>query len=177
MSAVHRTYAQALFEAAKEQGRLEQVHSELVDFAQAVADVSELRSVLRNPQIDPRAKARVLQDLLGGAEELVRNFLMLTAEKGRIADVDEIAHEFERLVAREERRLDVELTTAYELSDAEAKRILKQIEEASGRKVEATRSVEPDLIGGLVLQAGSLRVDASVRGRLERLRRELVGNR
>ncbi len=99
---------------------------------------------------------------------------MLAAEKGRIADIEEIAREFERLVAREERRLEVELTTAYELSDEEAKQILKQIEEASGRKVEATRNVDPELIGGLVLQAGSLRVDASVRGRLERLRKELV---
>ena len=174
MSAVHRTYAQALFEAAKEQGRLQQVHSDLADFAQAVADVPELRAVLRNPQIEPRAKARVLQELLGGAEELVRNFVMLTAEKGRIADIDEIAREFERLVARDERRLDVELTTAYELSDDDARQILSQIEEASGRKVEATRAVDPELIGGLVLQVGSLRVDASVRGRLERLRRELV---
>ena len=174
MSAVHRTYAQALFEAAKEQGRLQQVHSDLADFAQAVADVPELRAVLRNPQIEPHAKARALQELLGGAEELVRNFLMLTAEKGRIADVDEIAREFERLVARDERRLDVELTTAYELSDDDARQILSQIEEASGRKVEATRAVDPELIGGLVLQVGSLRVDASVRGRLERLRRELV---
>lgn len=177
MSAVHHTYALALFEAAKENGRLAQVHAELQDFARAVEDVPELRAVLRNPQVEPRAKAGVLEEILGDADELIRNFLMLTAEKGRIADVDEIAREFERLVAREERRLEVELTTAYELSDEEAKQILKQIEKASGRKVEATRSVDPDLIGGLVLQAGSLRVDASVRGRLERLRRELVTTR
>jgi F-type H+-transporting ATPase subunit delta len=177
VSAVHRTYAKALLEAAKEKGRLEAVHSELADFAQAVEDVPELRAVLRNPQVEPGAKARVLEELLGDADELLRNFIMLTAEKGRVADIDAIAHEFERLVAREERRLEVELTTAYELSDEEAKQIVEQIEEASGRKVEATRSVDRDLIGGLVLQAGSLRVDASVRGRLERLRRELVAGR
>ena len=134
----------------------------------------QLRAVLRNPQVDQRAKAGVLEELLAGADELVRNFLLLTAEKGRIGDVEEIAREFERLVAREQRRLEVELTTAYELSDEEAREILRQIEEASGRKVEATRRVDPDLIGGFVLQAGSLRVDASLRGRLERLRRELV---
>jgi F-type H+-transporting ATPase subunit delta len=133
--------------------------------------------VLRNPQIEPTTKARVLEELLGDADELVRNFLMLTAEKGRIADIEEIAREFERLVARDERRLEVELTTAYELSDDEAKHIVQQIEQASGRKVEATRTVDPDLIGGLVLQAGSLRVDASVRGRLEGLRRELLTNK
>jgi F-type H+-transporting ATPase subunit delta len=177
MSAVHRTYAQALFEAAKEHGRLARVHEELDDFAAAVAEVPELRSVLRNPQVDPRAKASLLQELLADADELVRNFLRLTAEKGRVGEIEEITRELDRLVAREERRLDVELTTAFELSDAEAKRIVAQIEEASGRKVDATRAVDPGLIGGLVLQAGSLRVDASVRGRLERLRRELVSTR
>jgi F-type H+-transporting ATPase subunit delta len=142
-----------------------------------VHDVHELRTVLRNPQIDARAKADVLTAILGDADELVRNFLLLTAEKGRIGDVEEIAREFERLVAREERRLAVELTTAYELSDEEAADLIRQIEQASGRKVEATRHVDPSLIGGLVLQAGSLRLDASVRGRLNRLRRELVPSR
>ena len=77
-------------------------------------------------------------------------------------------------MAAEERRLTVELTTAYELSDDEAQQIVGQIERASGRPVEATRSVDPNLIGGIILQAGSLRVDASVRSRLERLRRELT---
>ena len=96
------------------------------------------------------------------------------AEKGRAGELEEIAREFERLIAREERRLTVELTTARELSDDEARAIVAQIEQASGRTVEATRSVDPDLVGGIVLQAGSLRVDASVRGRLERLRHELV---
>jgi F-type H+-transporting ATPase subunit delta len=85
--------------------------------------------------------------------------------------------EFERLVARQERRIAVELTTAYELSDEEANELISQIEQASGRKVDATRHVDPKLIGGLVLQAGSLRLDASVRGRLNRLRRELVPSR
>jgi len=77
-------------------------------------------------------------------------------------------------MAIEERRLTVELTTAYELSDDEAKQIVGQIERASGRPVDATRTVDPNLIGGIILQAGSLRLDASVRSRLERLRRELT---
>ncbi len=174
MGAVHRTYAQALFRVAKEQGRLEQVHDELAAFAAAVREVPELRGVLRNPQLDPKAKAEVLSQLLGEAEELLRNFLRLAAEKGRIGEVEEIEAEFERLVAAEERRLNVELTTAFELGDDEAGEIVRQIEEASGRKVDATRSVDPALIGGLVLKAGTLRVDASVRGQLDRLRRELV---
>jgi F-type H+-transporting ATPase subunit delta len=107
----------------------------------------------------------------------LRNFLRLAAEKGRIGEIEEIARELDRLIAVEEGRLDVELTTAYELSDSEADAILKQIQDASGRNVEATRKVDPNLIGGFVLQAGSMRIDASVRGRIERLRRELVSTR
>jgi len=142
-----------------------------------VHDVPELRAVLRNPQLEARTKVAVLDDLLGGSDELVRNFLRLVAEKGRIGQIEDIAREFDRLMAVEERRLDVELTTARALSDDEARDLLKQIEAASGRKVEATRTVDPNLIGGFVLQAGSLRVDASVRGRLEGLRHELVKGR
>ena len=84
-----------------------------------------------------------------------------------------MAEEFERLAAAEEGELTVELTTAYELSDEEARAIVAQIEQRSGRKVEATRTVDPDLIGGMVLQVGTRRVDASVRGRIEQLGREL----
>jgi F-type H+-transporting ATPase subunit delta len=151
-----------------------QVHEALADFAAALEQSSELRSVLRNPQFDPTAKAEILADVVGEEEPLFKNFLLVVAEKGRAGELDEIATEFERLIAREERRLTVELTTARELSDSEAKAILKQIEDAAGRKVEATQKVDPSLVGGIVLQAGSLRVDASVRGRLERLRNELV---
>jgi F-type H+-transporting ATPase subunit delta len=167
-------YARALFEAAKDQGRLDEVRQELGDFMASVADVPELRSLLRNPQLDPRARRAALENLLGESEELVRNFLLVVAEKGRAGQLEEIHREFERLVAAEERRLRVELTTAFELSDDDARGIVKQIEEASGQQVEATRKVDPSLIGGLVLQAGSLRVDASVRGRLNRLRQELA---
>jgi len=150
------------------------VSEELADFAAAVHDVPALRSALRNPQLDPGAKVAVLEELLGGADELVRNFLRLVAEKGRSGQIEEIAREFDRLMAREERRLNVELTTARELSDDEARDLLQQIEQASGRKIEATRTVDPNLIAGFVLQAGSMRVDASVRGRIEGLRHELI---
>jgi F-type H+-transporting ATPase subunit delta len=142
-----------------------------------VRDVPQLRSVLRNPQLEPPTKVAVLEELLGGADELVRNFLRLAAEKGRIGQIEEIAREFDRLMAVEERRLSVELTTAHELSEEEAHELLRQIEDASGRKVEAIRKVDPNLIGGFVLHAGSMRVDASVRGRLEGLRQELVRGR
>ena len=146
----------------------------LSDLARAISDTPELRTVLRNPQLEPSSKGDILADLAGEEDVLFRNFLQLVAEKGRAGEIEEIAAEFERLMAREERRLTVELVTARELTDAEAGEIIGQIEQAAGRKVEATRSVDPALLGGFVLRAGSYRADASVRGRLERLRRELV---
>ena len=177
MSVVDRVYANALFEAALERGRIATVREQLQQVVEAEAQVPELRELLRNPQLDPRARAAAIGDVLGDADELLRNFLLVLADKGRTGQLEEIAREFERLMAKEERRLNVELTTAFALSDEEAKAILGQIEEASGRKVEATRKVDPHLIGGFVLQAGSMRVDASVRGRLNRLRQELVTSR
>ncbi|MDX6518970.1 MAG: F-type H+-transporting ATPase subunit delta [Gaiellaceae bacterium] len=174
MAVAYRIYARALFDAAKDRDRLTQVREDLADFVAAVEEVPELRSLLRDPVLDPKEKAAALDSILGGVDELVRNFLLLVAEKNRTAQIEEIAHELDRLVAAEERRLEVELTTAFELSDSVSKSIVAQIEEASGRQVDATRSVDPDLIGGLILQAGSMRVDASVRGRLNRLRQDLV---
>jgi F-type H+-transporting ATPase subunit delta len=175
MSVVDRVYARALFEAAREEGRLEPVREQLEQIVTAASEVPELRELLRNPQLDPRTRAAALEDVLSGGDELLRNFLLVLADKGRIGALEEIAEEFERLVSEEEGVLTAELTTAVELSDEDERRLLKQIEEASGRKVEATRQVDPDLIGGIVLQVGSHRLDASVRGRLERLRRSLVG--
>src|SRR4051794_25401872 len=145
--------------------------------------------------------------MLGGADELLRNFLLVLVDKGRADRLPEIGEELERLVAEHEGIVHAELTTAVELADDEAAKLLGQIEQASGRKVEASRTVDPELIGGVVLQGGSPRLaagraggrrveasrpvargltggmvlrggsprlDASVRGRLDRLRRELV---
>jgi F-type H+-transporting ATPase subunit delta len=137
----------------------------------------ELDALLADRDTESRLKAEVLEDVLTGADELVRNFLLLLAEKGRAGEIRVMVAEFEALVAEQERVLEVELTTAYELADADFDRIVGDIEQKSGRKVQATRSVAPDLIGGIVLQAGSMRLDASVRGRLDRLRQELATTR
>jgi F-type H+-transporting ATPase subunit delta len=174
LAVAQRIYATALFDAAKERDALATVRSELAEFVGALREVPELDAVLKNPQLDPRAKVAVLEDLLGSTHELLRNFLMLLVEKGRADEIDAIQREFEDLCRRDEGILNVELTTAVELSDDERRSIINQIERASGRRVEATSKVDPSLIGGLVLQAGSQLVDSSVRGRLERLRHELT---
>ena len=174
MAVAHRVYAEALLEAARDKDRIGRVREELDAFAEALAESDDLRSFLRNPQVETETKLAALDDVLAGSDDLVRNFVHLLAEKGRIAEVEDVHREFNRLLAREERVLELELTTAVELSDKEAATVVKQIEEASGRRVEATRVVDPGIIGGIVVQAGSVRADASVRGRLEQLREELI---
>ncbi len=174
MAAAQRIYARALFEAAQDKGRVEEVDADLAGFVEALGESRELQAFLGNPQVDPAAKADVLAQLTSRADDLVTNVLRLLAEKGRAGEIPEVYEEFRAQVDRARGRIQVELTTAHELSDEEARSIVAKIEQASGREVEATRAVDPQLIGGMILQAGSLRVDASVRGRLERLRRELV---
>ena len=177
MAVAHRTYARALFEAAKEEGRLERVHEELGDFAATVGEVEQLRSVLESPELETRVKAGLIDDVLGKADPLVRNFVRLVVEKGRAAELAEIAREFEALVARDQGILDVELTTAVELSQKDFDQLVERVGKASGRKVRASRAVDPSLVGGLVLQVGSRRMDASIRGRLDRLQQELTTRR
>ena len=168
MAVAERLYARALFEAAEEQGRVDAVHRDLDEFAAAVEASPELAAFLSNPQVEPAAKVGVLGELSEGADDLVHNFLRVIAGKGRAGQIPGMRDEFQALVDRAQGRVAVELTTAFELSDAEAASIVAQIEQSSGRKVD------PELVGGMILQAGSLRVDASVRGRLQRLRHELA---
>jgi F-type H+-transporting ATPase subunit delta len=172
-----RKYAQALYEAAFDAERLHEVRESLEGFLKAEREVPELRGVLVNPELDSASKVALLDDLLAGEEPLVRNFLRLLAEKERIAALTEIVREFEALVASGEQRLRVVVTTAQKLTDEEARALVGKIEAATGRQVEARRDVDPSMIGGLIVRAGSLRFDASIRGRIEKLRTELVETR
>ena len=124
------------------------MHREVQQLREAVDSNEELRSFLQNPEVESDVKADVLTRVAQGADQQVVNFLRLLAEKGRAGELPEIADELDTLVAAEQRILDVELTTATELSDEDFDRILGRIEDASGRKVQATRKVDPDLIGG-----------------------------
>ena len=175
MAVAQRIYANALFEAAKERGRLEPVRDDLHTFAEAVEQVPQLKALLESPEVESRDKLEALREILADGDELFRNFVLLVVEKGRATELGDIVGEFDALVSVEEGILDVQLTTAIELSDEEAKKLLEQIEKVSGRRLRARREVDSDLIGGFVLRAGSHRADASIRGRLQRLRRELKG--
>ena len=82
MAVSHRLYARSLFEAARDAGRLDVVHEQLGDFAAAIGDVPELRRVLENPELDPQQKAGILGEIMGDADELLRNFVLLVSERG-----------------------------------------------------------------------------------------------
>jgi F-type H+-transporting ATPase subunit delta len=174
VAVAHRVYAEALLEAAQDKKSLDQVRQEFDDFAAAVAESDDLRRFLENPQVEARTKRAALDELLEGSDDLFLNFIRLLLEKDRIAEVEDVYEEWTRLLARQERVLELELQTAVELSDEEAAKVVREIEEASGRKVVATRTVDSALIGGLVVHAASIRLDASVRGRLQQLREELT---
>ena len=174
MAVVHRVYAEALLAAAKDQKAVEPIRNEYRDFVTALAESEELRSFLRNPQIESRAKREALEQILSGADERFLNFLRVLTEKGRIGEVEEIHKEWERLLAADERVLELELITAVQMSEEEKAEIVSQIEKAAGRKVEATTAVNPDVLGGIVIRAGSKLLDGSVRHRLDQLREELL---
>src|SRR5439155_21922015 len=124
IAVAHRIYARALFEAAQDKGRLDTVREELEDVVHAIDNVDELSALLETPETQPHVKSGVLDQVLGGADELVRNFVRLVVEKGRAGEIREIAADFETLVANEQRILDVELTTAHQLSETEFGRII-----------------------------------------------------
>ena len=146
---------------------------QLAELIRAMHATPVLRAMLADPELDSRAKADVIATVLADADELVRNFALLVIEKGRAPELEQIVREYHDLVRRDAGVLEVELTTAVELPPDETSGIVDQIGRATGRTVEASMRVDPDLIGGVVLQIGTMRVDASVRGRLARLRQEL----
>ena len=112
MAVAERRYARALFEAAQERDRLEEVQQDLADFVQAAREVPELRALLRDPVLDVRAKISALGEVLAGSDELVRNFVLVLTEHGRAAELDETQREFERLVAEATGRLSLEIGRA-----------------------------------------------------------------
>jgi ATP synthase F1 delta subunit len=172
---VATTYAEALYEAAVDADAVPQVAADVEDFATAVRESGELRLALDNPEIDSGAKSKVIAAVAADAHPLVQNFLQVLVERGRIAEYLEIAEAVRDRVARAEARLDVEAVTAIPLPDDLRERIVERLQAKTNATVELTESVDPDVVGGLVLRVGEVVVDGSVRNRIEELRRELSG--
>ena len=171
---VASTYAEALYEAALEADAVEQVAADVDAFTEAVEGSDELRMALENPEIDSGAKKAVVAAIAADAHPLFANFLQVLVERGRLAELLEIAEAFRERVARATARLDVEAVTAIPLPDDLKARIVESLAAKTGTTVELTESVDPDVVGGLVLRVGEVVVDGSIRHRIEELRRELT---
>lgn len=171
---VAATYAEALYEAAVGAGALDQVASGVGGFAGAFEESAELRAALGDPQIDAAGKRAVITALAEGAHPQVVNFLQLLVDRGRILELPEIAAAFQARVARAESRLDVEAVTAIPLPDDLREQIVTSIQQKTGKSISLSESVDPEIVGGLVLKVGETVVDGSVRSRLEQLRRQLT---
>ena len=171
---VARVYAQALFDAAKEAGVVEPARLELGEFVTGLAASAALRDVLADPQIDTGARRRVLAEVTRGGQPLLANTLQLMLERGRFAAVPDLQRAYDALAIVEEGVVEVEVTSAAELEPETEKKIAARIKEATGRRVELTRRIDPSIIGGLVLRIGDIIVDGSVKARIRQLRRKLA---
>jgi len=167
-------YARALFAAAHDARVVEPVRHDLSDFVAALAKSAALRNVLGDPQIETQAKARVLTEVTRGGQPLLANALRLLLQRGRFGIVPDLHSAYDALAAREEGVVEVEVVSAAELTAETEKKIAARVHEATGRRVELARRVDPDIIGGLVLRIGDVIVDGSVKARIRQLRRQLA---
>jgi F-type H+-transporting ATPase subunit delta len=171
---IARVYAEALFGAAKEKGKLDQVHEQLGEFTDALADNRELQLFFFSPYFSSAEKKDGLNKAVEGAEPELVNFLELLAEKHRMPVLFRIRRQFDALWAKENKRLGVTVTSAVELDPEITKRIGEEIEKQTGQTVELVSNVDENVLGGLVLQVGNMVLDASVRNRLEKLRKSVA---
>lgn len=171
---VARVYARALFDAAREAGVVDAVRRELRDFVSALAASASLRDVLADPQVETAAKQRVLVEITRGGQPLLTNVLRLLLDRGRFAVVPGLVGDFDELAGADEGIIEVEVVAAVELAPATEEKIAARVREATGRRVQLARRVDPAIIGGLILRIGDVIVDGSVKGRIRQLRRRLA---
>ena len=166
-------YARSLFEVAQEHDSLDEIHEQLDEFADAVNENRDLQVFLFSPHFSAQEKKDSLGKLIEGANDDFFRFLELLTERHRMPVIFRIRRAFDDMWAEERRRLEVEITSAVELDDDTVTSIGERIEEQTGRDVELETRVDPDVLGGIVLKVGNMVLDASVRARLERLRRQV----
>jgi F-type H+-transporting ATPase subunit delta len=174
MEEIAEVYSRALFEAAQEHDVLDRIHEELGEFADALSESRELQVFFFSPYFSSQEKKDGIKKIVTGADERLVNFLELLAERHRMPVLFRIRRTFDALWKEENKLLPVSLTSAVELDEQTVKGVGKRIEEETKRRVELSSHVDPDVLGGLVLQVGNRVLDASVRSRLERLRRQVA---
>jgi ATP synthase F1 delta subunit len=171
---IERVYADALFGVTREKGNLDAVHEQLGQVVGALEEHRELQIFFFSPYFTSAEKRDGISRAFAGAEPELVNFLELLAEKHRMPAIFGIRRIFDELWAEENRRLEVILTSAVELDPALVKRIGSEIERRTGREIDLATVIDDRVLGGLVLRVGNVVCDASVRSKLERLRREIA---
>ena len=174
MEEIAEVYARSLFEVAKEHDVLDDVQEQLAQFADAVSDSREMQVFLFSPYFSSHEKKEGVSKIVDGADERFLRFLELLAERHRMPVIFRIRRRFDALWREERKLLEVEVTSAVDLDEQIVNDIGKRIEEQTGRSVDLSAKVEPDVLGGLVLRVGNMVLDASVRNRLDRLRRTVA---
>jgi ATP synthase F1 delta subunit len=174
MEEIAQVYARSLFEVAVERGRLDVVREQLGQFADALEEDRELSVFFFSPYFSTQEKKDALHRAVTDADETIVNFLELLVEKHRMPAVFRVRRELDRMWEEENKLLPVQITSAIELDPATVERIGSQIGEQTGRRVELTSTVDPDVLGGIVLRVGNSILDASIRTRLENLRKQVA---
>jgi F-type H+-transporting ATPase subunit delta len=174
MEEIAEVYGRSLFEVAKEQDQLDEIHDELGQFADVLSENRQLQLFFFSPYFSSEEKKDGVAKVIEGGNEYFVRFLELLAEKHRLPVLFRIRREFDAMWAKEQKLLEVSVTSAVDLDEETVKGIGKKIEEQTGHRVELESRVDPDLIGGLVIRVGNMVLDASVRNRLERLRRQVA---
>jgi F-type H+-transporting ATPase subunit delta len=174
MEELAQVYARSLFEVAREQGKLGELREQLIQFADALNEHRELAVFFFSPYFSSKEKQEALPRVLEGAEEILLNFLSLLIENHRMPVIFRIRQEYERLWDEENKTLPVQITSAIELDSATTESLGKTIGERAGRKVTLSARVDPDILGGIVVRVGNSILDASIRNRLEQLRRHVA---
>ena len=174
MAEAARVYAEALFDVAKEKGKLDAIRDELAQFADALDGDHELQVFFFSPYFSSAEKIEGLRKAVSGADEELLNFLELLIEKGRMTEIFRIRSRFEQLWKQENKRLDVTVTSAVELDPAVVEKVGSEVERQTGQKVDLASRVDGEILGGIVLQVGNKVLDASIRSRLEKLRKSVA---
>jgi F-type H+-transporting ATPase subunit delta len=171
---IAEVYSRALFDVAQEHDILDDVHEQLGQFADELHKNRDLQVFFFSPYFSSQEKKEGIGKMLEGADEHFQRFLELLAERHRMPAIFRIRREFDGLYAEERKLLPVTITSAVELDKDTLKEIGKKIEDNTGRTVNLTTKVDPNVIGGLVMRVGNIVMDGSIRARLERLRKQVA---
>ena len=174
MEEIARIYAESLFAAAVDRNKVDAIKAQLEQFTDAVDANRELRLLLFSPYFSGQEKSDAIDRIVIDAEPEFANFLKLLAEKHRLPALQRIRTQYQALWAEHNKLLPVTVTSAVSLPQETIDKIGSSVEQQTGRKVVLTGKVDDSIIGGLVLQVGNMVLDASIHGRLERLKKTVA---